>query len=186
MDHQLKFTSNDLLKIVLVVGIIYVFMSLYNKQEQLDNVSKNASVKETELPAFLKPVSEKTEVVKPPVVVQSPPVVQSMGTGQVESPADFVPPAASAAQLTTVDLLPKYDDANDFAKQNPVSKLLQEQNFLTSGYHMGINTLVQSNKIPYLDLRSAPAIPKQNLGPFLNSSYEEPAGAKRRQFELGI
>lgn len=182
MDHQFKFTSNDLLKIVLVVGIIYIFMSLYNKQEQLDNIKAD----ETKLPAFLKPVSGKTEVVKPPQVVQAPTVVQSTTNEQVESPAEFVPPSASAAQLTTADLLPKYDDANAFAKQNPVSKLLQEQNFLTSGYHMGINTLVQSNKIPYLDLRSAPAIPKQNLGPFLNSSYEEPAGAKRRQFELGV
>jgi len=50
---------------------------------------------------------------------------------------------------------------------------------------MGINTVVQSNKIPYLDLRSAPPIAKQEVGPFLNSSFEEAMGAKRRSFNLG-
>ena len=98
-------------------------------------------------------------------------------------------PAVQAAveekvQLQAEDLLPQYDEANQFAEQNPVSKLLKEQNFLVSGYHMGINTIVQSNKIPYHDLRSAPPIPKENVGPFLQSSYEAPAGAGRKQFEL--
>ena len=92
---------------------------------------------------------------------------------------------AGSNQLTTNDLLPKYDDANDFAKQNPVSKLLQEQNFLQAGYHMGINTVVQSNKIPYLDIRSCPPIPKSEVGPFNNSSYEQPVGANRRFLEIG-
>lgn len=88
------------------------------------------------------------------------------------------------AQLQAEDLLPQYDEANEFATQNPVSKLLKEQNFLVSGYHMGVNTIVQSNKIPYHDLRSAPPIPKESVGPFLQSSYEAPAGAGRKQFEL--
>ena len=88
-------------------------------------------------------------------------------------------------QLTAEDLLPKYDSANDFAKENPVDKLLKEQNFLVSGYHMGINTVMQSNKIPYHDLRSAPQVPKQQVGPWSQSSYEEGAGFNRRYFELG-
>jgi len=92
---------------------------------------------------------------------------------------------AGPTQLTTSDLLPKYDDASDFAKQNPVSKILQEQNFLQAGYHVGINTTIQSNKIPYLDIRSAPPIPKQEAGPWMQSSYEEPMGAKRRYLEIG-
>ena len=90
-----------------------------------------------------------------------------------------------STQLTATDLLPKYDEANDFVKENPVSGLLKEQNFLISGYHMGINTVMQSNKIPYLDLRSAPPIPKQEISPFLNSSYETFGGSSaRRYFEI--
>ena len=50
---------------------------------------------------------------------------------------------------------------------------------------MGINTVMQSNKIPYYDLRSAPPIPKQAVGPWAQSSYESFGGASaRRQFEL--
>ena len=88
-------------------------------------------------------------------------------------------------QLSAEDLLPKYDSASDFAKENPVDKLLKEQNFLVSGYHMGINTVMQSNKIAYHDLRSAPQVPKQAIGPWGQSSYEEGAGFNRRHFELG-
>ena len=92
---------------------------------------------------------------------------------------------SGAIQLKAEDLLPKYDEASDFAKENPVSDLLKEQNFLISGYHMGINTVMQSNKIPYHDLRSAPPIPKQVVGPWQQSSYETFGGASaRRQFEL--
>ncbi len=82
------------------------------------------------------------------------------------------------------DLLPKYDDANAFAKENPVSKLLKEQNFLISGYHVGVNTVLQSNKIGNLDLRSLPPIPKESVGPWHQSSYEQSAGQLRRGVEI--
>lgn len=87
-------------------------------------------------------------------------------------------------QLSADELLPKYDEANEFAQQNPVSDLLKEQNFLISGYHMGVNTVMSSNKIAYHDLRAAPPIPKQTIGPFLQSSYETPAGTNRRSMEI--
>jgi hypothetical protein len=102
---------------------------------------------------------------------------------EVESPVLQV---EEANKLTTDDLLPKYDEANEFVKQNPVSALLKEQNFLVSGYHAGINTVMQSNKIPYYDLRSAPPIPKESAGPWSQSSFENPAGAGRRQLEIGV
>jgi hypothetical protein len=89
------------------------------------------------------------------------------------------------SQLQPNDLLPQYDDANEFAQQNPVSNLLKEQNFIVSGHHIGINTVMQSNKIPYHDLRSAPPIPKETISPFLNSSFQTPAGSGRRQLEIG-
>ena len=88
------------------------------------------------------------------------------------------------SQLQPNDLLPQYDDANEFAQQNPVSNLLKEQNFIVSGHHIGINTVMQSNKIPYHDLRSAPPIPKETISPFLNSSFEAPAGSGRRQLTI--
>lgn len=161
--------KNDLLKVFLIIVAVYFFMKYYNR-EGLENV-----------------------VTTPPPPQQQPkivqPQIQQTAQAKVLQPEEqqrqIEKAVAGQTQLTTNDLLPKYDDANDFAKQNPVSKLLQEQNFLQAGYHMGINTVVQSNKIKYLDIRSCPPIPKQNVGPFNNSSYEEPAGAGRRALEIG-
>lgn len=158
--------KNDMLKVLLILGAVYFFMTYYNK-EKLDNTeSTKVSVPVTQVP----------------VSVQAVPGTLASNEAQAQAVDSLV---AGSTKLTTSDLLPKYDDASDFAKQNPVSKILQDQNFLQAGYHIGINTTIQSNKIPYLDIRSCPPIPKQEAGPWNQSSYEEPAGAKRRYLEIG-
>jgi len=163
--------KNDILKVLLIIAVVYFFMTYYNK-ETLDNTTDPSTT--TTVPIIAQP-----QVSPGSLASQAAPPVETPQQQQIDSIV------AGHTQLTTSDLLPKYDSASDFAKQNPVSKILAEQNFLQSGYHIGINTTIQSNKIPYLDIRSAPPIPKQQVSPFMNSSYEEPAGAKRRHFELG-
>lgn len=159
---------NDMVKVILVLVAVYFFMKYYNR-EGLENVPAASSVQASQ------PKVTQADV----GAIAAQPLESSEQQKQIESVV------AGSTQLTASDLLPKYDDANDFAKQNPVSKLLQEQNFLQAGYHMGINTIVQSNKIPYLDIRSCPPIPKQEVGPFNNSSFEQPVGANRRFLEIG-
>lgn len=161
MDSLIQLVkNNDFIKIALILGAIYIFMRFYNK-ENLENTEGNVLVAQpvalTKLAETVTPEQQMTQIDK---------VI------------------AGKTALTTEDLLPKYDDANDFAKQNPVSKLLQEQNFLTSGYHQGINTIVSSNKIPYHDLRSVPPIPKTETGPWSQSSYDQPMGAGRKYLEI--
>ena len=147
------------------------------QKESLDNVETTTVPVTTMAPEVTQAV-QNTDSYKP-LDMSNPSSTVNNNYAQVEFPNDSV-------QLKTEDLLPQYDEANEFAKENPVSKLLKEQNFLISGYHMGVNTQVQSNKIAYHDLRSAPVIPKQNVGPFLNSSYETFGGSSgRRFFELG-
>jgi hypothetical protein len=112
--------------------------------------------------------------------------LENVEMAQPETPMVVQAPVeAKSSDLKPNDLLPQYDDANEFAQQNPVSNLLKEQNFIVSGHHIGINTVMQSNKIPYHDLRSAPPIPKETISPFLNSSFEAPAGSGRRMLEIG-
>jgi hypothetical protein len=163
MDLLKTIQQNDMLKVALILVAVYFFMKYYNK-ESLDNV-------EGEQPMVVQPVFKT--------------VVQGQAPFETEQQQQVDKIVAGSTQLTTSDLLPVYDDANSFAKQNPVSKLLQSQNFLQSGYHMGINTVLQSNKIPYLDLRSAPPIPKEQAGPWNQSSYDQPAGSNRRHLEIG-
>lgn len=177
--------KNDILKVVLILAAVYFFMKYYHR-ETLDNVG--AIDMPVMQPMVVQPILSAPSLAQPnsvnvlaPAVTKDAMPVNTVSAQQAQ--LDKI--VAGPTQLTTSDLLPKYDAANDFAKENPVSKLLQEQNFLQAGYHMGINTVVQSNKIPYLDIRSCPPIPKQTVGPFLNSSFEQPAGSSRRQFEIG-
>jgi hypothetical protein len=162
--------NNDMLKIALILVAAYLFMTYY--KENLDNT---------------------------PTTIPTTPVTQTLVTPPSNSLSNNGPAPQDSAQqdqinkivagptaLTTKDLLPAYSDATDFAKQNPVSKLLAENNYLQSGFHMGINSVIQSNKIPYLDLRSCPPIPKQTVGPWGQSSFEQPAGFGRRMLEIGI
>jgi len=165
--------------------------------ENLNNVSEapvvafEAAPQAPEAAPVEAPVAEapaaEAPVIAEPAKISEPANVNMQAQASVEyKPTDMAAKIVSGSnQLTADDLLPKYDEASDFAKENPVSSLLKEQNFLVSGYHMGINTVLQSNKIPYHDLRSAPVIPKQTVGPWAQSSYDEAAGQNRRHFELG-
>jgi hypothetical protein len=77
--------------------------------------------------------------------------------------------ADGSSPLTATDLLPKYDDS----VPQSVNKLLQDQNFLISGFAQGIDTIGQNNKIAYYDIRSLPIIPKDDkVSPWMNSPYE--------------
>ena len=108
--------KNDMFKVLLILAGVYFFMTYYYK-EALENV--NSSV--TTVPVSVN-VPDVQPQVAPGSLASAP--IMSAQQQQVDSIV------AGPTQLTTSDLLPKYDDASDFAKQNPVSKILQEQNFL--------------------------------------------------------
>ena len=74
--------------------------------------------------------------------------------------------------LSSVDLLPR--DANSmWAQVNPSGQgSLADQNFLTSGFHIGINTVGQSLKNASYDIRGTVANPKFAVSPWNNSTYE--------------
>jgi hypothetical protein len=88
-------------------------------------------------------------------------------------------------RLTADDLLPKDAANSKWAQVNPAGQGdVKDQNFLTAGYMLGINTVGSSLKNANLQLRSEPVIPKVSVGPFLNSSYEA-SDALRRPLEGG-
>jgi len=166
---------------VIIIVIIYVYMkgSFF---ESLENITGVDTVQYTEIPEQKEPVLQQASLalgdgVEPQ---QEQPVIIDEQQKQIDKVV------AGTTQLGAEDLLPKYDDANEFAKENPVSKLLKEQNFLISGYHVGVNTVMQSNKIPYHDIRSLPPVPKESVGPWNQSSYEQSPAQLRRQFEIGV
>lgn len=107
-----------------------------------------------------------------------PEILSKVEDSLAPQPEVELPPADETA------LLPKYDESDQFAKDHPVTALLRQQNYLIGGRHNGINSTLQSNKIPYLDIRELPPIIKEDVGPWNNSSYEQSPGATRRGFVL--
>ena len=86
-------------------------------------------------------------------------------------------------QLTPQELLPS--DANStWAQVNPCGQgNLGDDNLLTAGHHIGINTVGQTLRNANLQLRSEPPNPQMKVSPWLQSTIEPDTG--RRGMEIG-
>jgi hypothetical protein len=162
--------------IIMIIFVGVILLVSYFSNEGLENVTGEDRTENED-----NSESQQQELAQP----QQVPEQESGPQPLPSSDEDLDKVAVGSDEISPEELLPKYDEADEFVKQNPVSKLLKEQNFLISGHHVGINTVMQSNKIPYHDLRSAPPIPKESVGPWSQSSYEQPAGSNRRKLEVG-
>ena len=119
----------------------------------------------------------------------------SMETGTSSAPpaAPMTPPDSllsidsnrPKAVADPADLLPT--DANSqWAALNPVNMnqgSILNGDMLQAGYHIGLDTIGQTLKNPNLQLRSDPIIPKQDVGPWNQSTYEPDYG--RVPLEVG-
>jgi hypothetical protein len=92
----------------------------------------------------------------------TPPVMDTQMVGQ----------CMTRDRLTSADLLPL--DANSkWAELNPqCSGDVQDQNYLTAGYHIGINTVGQSKRNANLQLRYEPPNPQIPVSPWQISTIE--------------
>lgn len=83
------------------------------------------------------------------------------GYGGAAHPADTFP----QDQLRPEDLLPKDAANSKFAQVNPAGQGdVQDQNFLTAGFHMGTDTVGPSMRNASRDIRSTPPNPRVNVG----------------------
>lgn len=124
-------------------------------------------------------------------------VVDSMDDGHVPSapvaPAASAPAAAADANnggyamqqtIQPSELLPS--DANSqWAALNPVNQgNIAMPDLLQAGYHIGLDTIGQTLRNPNYQLRSDPIIPKQEIGPWNQSTIEPDLG--RVPLEVGV
>jgi hypothetical protein len=87
-------------------------------------------------------------------------------------------------RLTGEDLLPKDAANSKWAQMNPAGQGdVRDQNFLTAGYHIGINTVGQTRRNANYQLRSDPPNPQVPVSPW-NISTIEP-DLNRRPLEIG-
>ena len=85
-------------------------------------------------------------------------------------------------QWISSNLLPK-DDANadeDWSALAPGK--LEDQNFLEAGHHFGADTVANSLRNANYQLRSEPANPKVEVGPWANTTIDE--DKLRRRFDI--
>ena len=85
--------------------------------------------------------------------------------------------------MTPSELLP--GDANSkWAQSVPAGQgELGDQNFLTSGHHVGVNTVGQTLRNANRQLRSEPPNPQVKVSPWLQTTIE--ADTNRRPLEIG-
>jgi hypothetical protein len=87
-------------------------------------------------------------------------------------------------RLTAGDLLPKDAADSKWARINPSGTGdVRDQNYLTAGYHVGINTVGQSLRNANLQLRSEIPNPQNAVGPWMISTIEPDLRAGN--FEIG-
>ena len=98
---------------------------------------------------------------------------QVSGTGDISNPNLGVPPSCSQQSIPDpAALLPK-DQNNAWSQLNPSGDgALDSVNLLKAGYHIGIDTVGQALRNANQQLRSEPANPQINVGPWNNYTIE--------------
>jgi len=183
--------SDDLVKIagiVLVALLLLYLVYSYNQKCKLrDNEAFAAA-------------ADQRNGVKPqdPQAQQFSDVPQISGFENAPVPAAAAPAAASAGasdkaqpndcyprdRLTAADLLPSDAVDSTWAKVNPAGQGdIKDQNFLTAGHHVGINTVGSTLRNANLQLRSDPVNPQLNVSPW-NQTTIEP-DSNHRALEIG-
>lgn len=76
-------------------------------------------------------------------------------------------------KLTPDDLLPKDAANSEWAQVNPAGQGdVKNQNFLTAGYHVGINSVGSTLRNPNMQLRSEIPNPQVKVSPWLQSTIQ--------------
>ena len=87
-------------------------------------------------------------------------------------------------KLTADDLLPKDAANSKWAQVNPAGQGdVKDQNFLTAGYHVGINTTGSSLRNPNMQIRSEPPNPQVKVSPWNQTTID--TDLNRRPLEIG-
>ncbi len=106
------------------------------------------------------------------------------GVAGVKTDMHGLPPSCTRQPVVDPKQLLPRDGNNQFSKMNPMGAGdVANVSLLKAGYHIGINTVGQSLRNANLQLRSEPANPQLNVGPW-NSSTIGP-DFNRRPMEIG-
>jgi hypothetical protein len=154
---------------------IYAGIEAFGPQAPSDQVGVSSGMQSGTMPtdAYTVDASESLGMVEQPQGLQQP---NPMTMNQL--PSECYPKDV----LSSADLLPR--DANSlWAQVNPSGQgSLADQNFLTSGFHIGINTVGQTLRNANRQLRSEPLNPQVKVSPWMQTTIEP--DINRRPLEI--
>jgi len=161
-----------LLAVVILIFLVYDYFkksSATDETEPFEDFAELTQI-EDETVDEPQPVVSKSESRPRPVEVQEK--VQ-------EFPKDCFP----KDKLTPEDLLPRDAANSEWAQVNPAGQGdVENQNFLTAGHHVGINSVGSTLRNPNLQLRSEIPNPQKKVSPWLQSTIEP--DLNRRPLEI--
>ena len=154
-----------------IVVLVYFINSYLSKKEDMETKEEEKETTET---------TEVEEFVEASEKLGPNSAYQTLGGEPLtnELPNDCFP----KDQLSPEELLPGNDDSQ-WAKVNPSGQgELGEQNFLSAGFHIGVNTVGQSLRNANLQIRSEPANPQVKVSPWQQTTIEP--DSNRRPLEI--
>lgn len=188
--------DNMIFRTVLILVAAFVLFALINYYNNKQTTLKSEKFyQDTQVPSVIESFADAPATFKSPLLQKDTQAANSVGPSEPLGNEDFravdyqgqkLPnDCFPKDRLTVDDLLPKDAANSKWAQVNPAGQGdVKDQNFLSAGYMIGINTVGSSLKNANLQLRSEPVIPKVSVGPFLNSTYEA-SDVLRRPLEIG-
>ena len=170
-----------LLAVVAVVLVGYLIMNYMGEQPAVEQEQVSEGFDNHEA-AEVEALAAEAEVLAAEALGQNATpkgLDQQESTSFSEMPSECYPKDV----LTSAELLP--NDANSkWAQAAPSgSGSLQDKNFITAGYHIGINTVGQSLRNANRQLRSEPPNPQAQVSPWLQTTIEP--DTNRKPLEIG-
>lgn len=192
----------NLTTVLVFVGVVvlvgYFVMNGMNKQKSSDSMSNYQPASVSNIPDHILNPTESAGVSqhvgsdsccgptggKPQPYSTLGPAGDYANVNGVQTSSHGLPKSCMQQEIVDPkELLPK-DDNSEWAKLNPIGTGdLQNVNLIKAGYHIGINTVGQSLRNANLQLRSEPANPQMNVGPWNNTTIEP--DINRRPLEIG-
>jgi hypothetical protein len=171
------FNRKEFVLIVIIVLVAFALLSYTNsKTIILDGMAESADIQPYGSPVTQ--YSEATQERQPTVAETSAQHVVAPPEGATMNGGYQLRPGSNPS-----DLLPS-DNNSDWARLNPSLSEGMTPDLLQAGYHIGLDTVGQTLRNANLQLRSDPIIPKQDTGPWMQSTIEPDLG--RIPLELGV
>ena len=162
-----KFFTKERMTIFIIFGVLIFFLAWYSGfKYNLGDSMESGGLYENE--------QQNQPLLSTPSVAPVSSIIPSMADSEYQK--KMVQPASQGGYsdqsgVNPSDLLPN-DVNSQWSNLNPVNQGVTTPDLLQAGYHIGLDSIGQTLKNPNLQLRSDPIIPKKEIGPWNQSTYE--------------